>query len=145
MKGSDQEILAGSPVETTFAGKTYIWTQSGRREQREIRSALANVVALVMGAEAMGENAGVIPTSINAINALINFCEDYHDGMAADMDDIESHLLHSGSESWLELIEGVYNPLYKAWLEPYFVGSKGARKKPVSKKKKPVRRNSTKS
>lgn len=139
MKDTDQHILSGSPIETVFNGKTYTWKQRPRAEQREIRSELSKVIGFLSGGENLTE-ADTVTFSLDAINAIIVFCENHNADMNDDMDDIEAHLMTSGAQSWAVLINDVFMPVYKAWLEPWLVGNESAGKKP----KKPARRKSTK-
>lgn len=142
MKGSDQHILAGSPVETVFNGKTYIWKQQSRQEQREIRVDIAKIVELLSKAESFNE-AEMILYAMEVYNSIVGFCEKHNEDMLSDADAVEEYFRATGSRALSELIDNVFTPVYKAWLEPYIVGDEGARKKPKAKKSaKPKSTNS---
>lgn len=115
---TDHEILDGSPVVTTFNGKRYVWRQQMRREQRNVRSRLMDIavhVAPIMSAPDIAKAA----LSIDAVNMILNLAEDYCPEMLAKIDLIEDSIRRDGLAGTLGIIEGVYQPLVEAWLEPW--------------------------
>ena len=57
--------------------------------------------------------------SIDGVNQVLDFCEDYNEGMARDMDHIELYLKSNPSTGFSDLIDSVYMPLFNEWLKPW--------------------------
>lgn len=129
MSESDTNILDGSPVEITFAGETYQFKQKPRRKQRLVRRDLSEVGAVLGQIEETESNAQKMPLLIDFMNKLLGFCEDNNPDMARDIERIEAHIIASGIEGFTSLIEDVFTPLFKSWLEPYIPGADAAQKK----------------
>lgn len=113
--------LNGSPVKTTFAGATYTFRPLCRAEQRVVRERLAQVVALVAAVETVGA-AESMAYSIKATNAILGFCEDHNAAFLDDADKIEAYMQDNSVSASTELIDSVFMPIYRAWLEPWFGG-----------------------
>ena len=118
---TDAHVLDGSPVTVSFAGREYVWRQKPRREQRKIRNRLADIAGLVVRVS-QADTGGQLAHSVECVNEIIEFCEDNHPEMSDDMDSIESHIRKTGMIGVQELISGVYNPLFEAWLKPWLSG-----------------------
>jgi len=130
MPKTDQEILSGSPFTVTLNGVSYEWKQKSRAEQRRIRSELSQLMPLMVGFE-QGGDIEQASRSIDLVNAVLDFCERNHEGMEADGDAIEAYLRDSGVEGITSIINDVFMPIFKEWLEPYMStpSKKGAGKK----------------
>lgn len=125
---SDRDILNGSPVIVEFNGVEYKWTQSPRREQARIREELGEVLCVLSVID--GEvTIGAGMAALKAVNAILAFCEDNHEGMRGDIDDIEDYIKANGLDAMAELITDVYTPLFNEWLKPWLEGSGKAKKK----------------
>lgn len=125
---TDAQILDGSKVITKFNGQSYVWIQKPRRQQRQIRTELMKIAGMLFTIEGMGDiDKGMC--SLEAINAILEFCEDNHPGMLADIDKIEDYIKTSGSNSFVELLNDVYLVLYQEWLEPWLSGDTETKKK----------------
>lgn len=125
---TDADILNGSKVITKFNGKSYAWIQKPRREQRQIRTQLLRIAGLLFNIDEMGDVDKAM-CSLEAINTILDFCEDNNREMSADMDDIETYIKTSGANSFVELLEDVYMVLYKEWLDPWLAGDDDTKKK----------------
>lgn len=125
---TDQDILDGSPITVAFGGQEYTWHQKPRREQRKVRTALLSIagsLSSIEGQTEMDQATG----SLDVINAILEFCEDYNPDMCDDIERIEGHIKAKGMIAFAELIEAVYMPIYTAWLEPWIAGDDKAKKK----------------
>ncbi len=120
-KKTDSEILNGSSVLTEFNGTEYKWDTQPRKIQRQIRSRLMDIAMQIFDAMGVGDS-GKARFSIDGVNSMLDFCEDYHVGMKRDMDRIESYLKSKGAEGFSDIIDGVYMPLFNDWLEPWITG-----------------------
>jgi len=131
MPKTEEEILNGSPFTVTLNGVSYEWKQKSRAEQRRIRSELSQLMPLMVGFENSGDIEQA-SRSIDLVNAVLDFCERNHEGMDADGDAIEAYLREAGVEGMTSVINDVFMPIFKEWLEPYMgaPSKKDARKKP---------------
>ena len=118
MSKTDAEILDGSKVITEFNGCEYLWKPQARRKQRQIRSRLMDIAGQIFNVVSASET-GKAQFSVDGVNQVLDFCEDYHEGMERDMDRIELYLKANTSTGFSELIEGVYMPLFNDWLKPW--------------------------
>jgi hypothetical protein len=118
MNKTDQEILDGSKVITEFNGSDYVWKPQARRKQRQIRSRLMDIAGQLFNAVSATET-GKAQFSIDGVNQVLDFCEDYNEGMARDMDHIELYLKSNPSTGFSDLIDSVYMPLFNEWLKPW--------------------------
>lgn len=118
MSRSDADILNGSEITTEFNGCEYVWKPQARRKQRQIRSRLMDIAGQLFNAVSSTET-GMAQFSIDGVNLVLDFCEDYHEGMSRDMDLIELYLKSNTSTGFTELIESVYMPLFNEWLKPW--------------------------
>jgi len=128
---TDADILNGSPVVTKFNGRKYVWVQKPRRQQRQIRTELLKIASLLFDVDNMGDVDKAI-CSLEVVNSILEFCEDNHPDMLADIDDIETYIKTSGANSFTELIKDVYIVLYKEWLEPWLSGDSETKKKKLA-------------
>jgi hypothetical protein len=137
---TDHEVLDGSPVVTNFNGVRYVWRQQMRREQRRVRSRLMEITARI-SLYMSGNDADKLTVSIDAVNMILDLAEDYCPEMATDIDNIEDSIRDEGLTAVAELITGVYQPLFDAWLKPWIkVGGEDAGGKSQSiKKRKPTK------
>lgn len=119
---TDSEILDGSPVVVSFDGVEYTWRQKPRRQQRKVRNELANVAGIVFGMGSTDKPSEQVSLSVEVVNAILDFCEDNHPGMADDIEHIEHRIQRGGMESIGSLIQDVFIPIYQAWLEPWIAG-----------------------
>jgi len=122
MAKTDAEILDGSPIDITFNGKTYTWRQLSRRKQRRARAALMEIAAIAGEAQGSGDmikaSAGMLVTSM-----VLEFCEDYHAGMSADMDEIDEYVENNPKDGFGSVMTDVYQPLFDAWLAPWLAST----------------------
>ncbi len=128
---TDREILNGSPIEVTFNGRTYVWLQRSRREQAAIREQLGEILgylAMVDG-QLVAQSIG---TLVKVLNMILAFCEDNNADMADDINDIEDYIKGNGAERISELIQDVYMPLFKEWLQPWIMPEQADTKKKKS-------------
>ena len=139
MPKTDEEILNGSPFTVTLNGVSYEWKQKSRAEQRRIRSELSQLMPLMVGFETGGDIEQA-SRSIDLVNAVLDFCERNNEGMEADGDAIEAYLRKSGVEGMTSVINDVFMPIFKEWLEPYM----GVPSKKDAGKKKRLNSTSTK-
>jgi hypothetical protein len=138
-KRSDAEIMDGSPITTTFNGIDYVWRQHPRREQRKIRERLLGIAGILYGVDAKSEM-DQAACSLESVNAILEFCEDYNGDMLDDIDDIENYIQTSGAHSFVELVQNVYIVLYEAWLAPWIEGDpKKKTKRANTAKAKPTK------
>ena len=115
---TDANILDGCPLTTTFNDVVYTWRERPRREQRKARSRLMEIVTLC-GAGMQGDDMAKASISIDAINAILEFGEDFNEDFAKDIDAIEAHIKANGLVCAMALISDVFTPLFEAWLKPW--------------------------
>jgi len=144
MKGKnkhDVDVLDGSPLTVSFANRDYIWRQRPRRQQRQIRTALADLVGNIYGINE-GDQSQQLKLTVDSVNRILDFCEDWNSDMADDIEHIENELRKGGAESMALLMSDVLVPIYKEWLEPWIV-SDDDEEQVEEKKTSTMRQNST--
>jgi hypothetical protein len=134
-KRTDADILDNAPLVIRFNEIDYEWVQRPRREQRKIRSRLLDIGVLIYGVEGKVETEQAV-VSLDAINAILEFCEDYNDDMLNDIDDIENHIKSDGAQGFASLFNDVFQPIFEAWLEPWLTGNTKKKKKTNTRKVK---------
>jgi hypothetical protein len=131
MPKTEEEILNGSPFTVTLNGVSYEWKQKPRAQQRKIRSELSQLMPLMVGFDTAGDIEQA-SRSIDLVNAVLDFCERNNEAMESDGDSIEAYLREAGIDGMTSVINDVFMPIFKEWLEPYMgvPSKKGAGKKP---------------
>jgi len=131
-QATEAQKLDGSPIETVFNGKTYVWRQRARREQRQVRADMAKVAALVAQFQDLDQYQR-IPVAIETSNTILDFCEQHNTDFASDVDSIDAYLFKNGAQGTNELLSDVFMPLYHAWLEPWIEGHTSPEKRTKKK------------
>lgn len=116
-------VLSGSPIQIEINGKTYEVKQHPRRIQRSARARLLEVTDMVAQLDGddltdIGRAAAIIDT----VDALLDFCLEFVPAVAEDIDAIEEYIEGDGMQGVTVMLDCLFTPLYKAWLEPWLSG-----------------------
>ena len=137
-KRTDAEILDNTPLIIRFNEIDYEWVQRPRREQRKIRSRLLDIGVLIYGVEGKVATEQAV-VSLEAVNAILEFCEDFNDDMLEDIDDIEAYIKSNGALGFGSLFSDVFQPIFEAWLEPWLIGDTKKKKKTNTRRAKSMK------
>ena len=136
MAKTDAEILDGSPIDITFNGTTYTWRPLNRRKQRRVRAELMAILAVVSDAQGEGEMMQA-SEGMKATAMILEFCEDHHAGVAAEMESIDDYIDSNPKDGFMSVMTDIYQPIVDAWLKPWLTNlddeSGGGKKKTNTK------------